>query len=43
VGDHILLAPAFNVSAADIHMIVERTTRVIEDYFGEPRDLGMSM
>ncbi|KAF2843726.1 adenosylmethionine-8-amino-7-oxononanoate aminotransferase [Patellaria atrata CBS 101060] len=32
-GDHILLAPAYNVTASEIEIIVDRTKRVIQDYF----------
>ncbi|OQO05796.1 hypothetical protein B0A48_09891 [Cryoendolithus antarcticus] len=32
-GDHILLAPAFNVTKADIEHVVGTVTRVIETYF----------
>jgi hypothetical protein len=34
-GDHILLAPAYIVTREQIEDIVERTTRVIEDYFSD--------
>ena len=32
-GDHILLAPAYNVTEADIKLIVDITARVIKDFF----------
>ena len=32
-GDHILLAPAYNVTAELIEDIVSRTARLVEDYF----------
>ncbi|KAI9721582.1 MAG: hypothetical protein M1828_005072 [Chrysothrix sp. TS-e1954] len=32
-GDHVLLAPAYNVSKTDIEFIVERTAAVIRDFF----------
>lgn len=32
-GDHVLLAPAYNISEADIERIVDLTARVIEDFF----------
>lgn len=34
-GDHILLAPAYNVTAELIEETVDRTGRLIEDYFSE--------
>lgn len=34
-GDHILLAPAYNCTEADIGVIVSLTVRVIEDFFAE--------
>lgn len=33
-GDHVLLAPAYNVSAEDIHTIVDRAAAVITKFFG---------
>jgi hypothetical protein len=36
-GDHVLLAPAYNVTPELIEDIVDRTTRLIEDYFSDPR------
>lgn len=36
-GDHILLAPPFNVTREEIEMIVDLTARVIEDVFSEIR------
>jgi adenosylmethionine-8-amino-7-oxononanoate aminotransferase len=32
-GDHILLAPAYNVTSEDVHMIVDTTVSVIEAFF----------
>jgi hypothetical protein len=32
-GDHILLAPAYNITPAVVNDIVERTARTINDYF----------
>ena len=32
-GDHILLAPAYNVSEEDIHHIVDTTATVIKQFF----------
>ena len=34
-GDHVLLAPAYNVTKADIDFIVDTTARVIHDFFAE--------
>jgi len=32
-GDHVLLAPAYNVTSSDIELIVDVTIRVINDFF----------
>jgi hypothetical protein len=32
-GDHILISPAYNVTAADVELIVDRAAQVIENYF----------
>jgi len=32
-GDHVLLSPAYTVTSAEIHEIVERTVQVIESFF----------
>lgn len=32
-GDHILIAPAYNVTSADVHMIVDTTASVIRAFF----------
>ena len=32
-GDHILLAPAYNVTSEEVHLIVELTAAVIETFF----------
>ncbi|KAF2827987.1 aminotransferase, class III [Ophiobolus disseminans] len=32
-GDHIILAPAFNITEEEVDIIVERTATLIEDYF----------
>lgn len=32
-GDHIVLAPPYNVSAEEIDLIVDRTARVLADVF----------
>jgi len=32
-GDHILLAPAYNVTSDEVHLIVEITATVIENFF----------
>ncbi|KAL0259534.1 hypothetical protein SLS55_005271 [Diplodia seriata] len=34
-GDHVLLAPAYNVTEADVEKIVDLTTGVITEFFGE--------
>jgi adenosylmethionine-8-amino-7-oxononanoate aminotransferase len=34
-GDHILLAPAFNINDQELDFIVERVTKVIVDYFDD--------
>jgi adenosylmethionine-8-amino-7-oxononanoate aminotransferase len=34
-GDHILLAPAYNVTSEEVHSIVEITAAVIEAFFRE--------
>jgi hypothetical protein len=36
IGDHILLAPAYNVTPELIEDIADRTSRLIEDYFSDP-------
>ncbi|KAJ9638372.1 hypothetical protein H2199_007060 [Coniosporium tulheliwenetii] len=33
VGDHILMAPAYNVTRADIELIANTTTRTVVDFF----------
>lgn len=32
-GDHILLAPAYNITEAEVALIVETTTAVVKQYF----------
>ena len=32
-GDHILLAPAYNVTSEEVHLVVELTVAVIETFF----------
>lgn len=32
-GDHVLLAPAYNITESDIRLIVDTTVKVIEDFF----------
>ena len=32
-GDHILIAPAYNVTSADVHMIVDTTASVVSAFF----------
>lgn len=34
-GDHVLLAPAYNVTKADVEKIVDLTTAVITEFFAE--------
>jgi hypothetical protein len=38
VGDHILLAPAYNVTVDVIELIVRKTAAVVEEYFAQRRD-----
>lgn len=33
-GDHIILAPPYNVTKSDVELIVERTSNVIRDVLG---------
>ena len=33
VGDHIILSPPYNATRAEIHTIVDRVARLVEDYF----------
>ena len=35
VGDHVLLAPAYNVTEEDVFMIACKTAAVIKEYFVE--------
>lgn len=32
-GDHIIIAPAFNITDADVDMIVERVRKLVVDFF----------
>lgn len=32
-GDHILISPAYTVTKNEISLIVEKTTKVIKDFF----------
>lgn len=34
-GDHVLLAPAYNVTESDIRLIVDTTVKVVEDFFAD--------
>lgn len=34
-GDHVLLAPAYNISDDDVRLIVKLTVEVVEDFFNE--------
>lgn len=36
-GDHILLAPAYNVTADVVEMIVRKTAAVITEFFAEKK------
>jgi len=33
-GDYIALAPPYNVTEQDLHIMVDRTDCVIQDFFG---------
>jgi adenosylmethionine-8-amino-7-oxononanoate aminotransferase len=33
LGDHIILAPPFNVTDEDVHQIVQSVTRLVNDFF----------
>jgi len=35
VGDHILMAPAYNVTRADIELLANTTTRTVVDFFAK--------
>jgi adenosylmethionine-8-amino-7-oxononanoate aminotransferase len=39
-GDHVLIAPPYNVTPREIDMIVERLAAVLSDFFREDRDMG---
>lgn len=34
-GDHILIAPPYNIKADEVRMIMETTTAVIKSFFNE--------
>jgi adenosylmethionine-8-amino-7-oxononanoate aminotransferase len=34
-GDHIIIAPAYNITEKDVHEIVDRTEKVIKDFFSK--------
>lgn len=34
-GDHLMLAPALNITAEEVEMLVERLVHLVEDYFEE--------
>ncbi|MCJ1476617.1 hypothetical protein MMC13_005284 [Lambiella insularis] len=38
VGDHVIVAPAYNVNAQDIDLIVQRTVQVVQDIFKDGID-----
>jgi adenosylmethionine-8-amino-7-oxononanoate aminotransferase len=35
VGDHVLIAPPYNVTRSEVDLIVDRAAQVIEEYFAE--------
>ncbi|EPE08346.1 aminotransferase class III [Ophiostoma piceae UAMH 11346] len=37
-GDHIILSPPYNTTRDEIHIIVDRVTRLINDYFSDKKD-----
>lgn len=41
-GDHIILAPPYNVAADDIEYIVQTVSKLIEDFFARPVSNGDS-
>lgn len=41
-GDHIIVAPAFNVTADDIHFIAKTTAAVIDKFFQDMRSPSIS-
>jgi len=42
-GDHIIVAPAFNVTADDIHFIAKTTAAVIDKFFQDKSTPSMSV
>ena len=38
-GDHVLIAPAYTVTEADVELMVDLTARVVEDVFEGLRGL----
>lgn len=38
-GDHVLLAPAYNTTREEIELIVDLTTRVVDDFFAKDERL----
>jgi hypothetical protein len=32
-GDHIIVSPSYNITDAEINMIVDRVGRLVEDFF----------
>lgn len=32
-GDHIIISPSYNITDAEINMIVDRVGRLVEDFF----------
>lgn len=41
-GDHIILAPPYNVTASDVEYIVQTVSKLIEDFFAQPIANGHS-
>ncbi|KAL5117960.1 hypothetical protein ACEQ8H_004105 [Pleosporales sp. CAS-2024a] len=35
LGDHVIIAPAYNITTAEVDLIVDRISRVIEDFFNQ--------
>lgn len=40
IGDHVLLAPPYNVTDPDISMIVDRVCTVMTDFFQDMSKVG---
>lgn len=39
-GDHIIIAPPYNVTQADVEFIVETVSRLIEDFFDSSEQIS---